>query len=399
MRRALSLTIGIVLAAALSSVRADVFELKDGGQIVGSIAKRIDGGGYVVRTADGAQVTIERLQLARIVEQDATYVAYQRRSRAAADTAEAHRELAAWCREHQLAAEADHHLLRVVELDPDDEDARRSLGYQRVGKRWLTREQVMQERGMVFFEGKWRTPQDVAIRQLNTAVGGAEADWHGKLRTWRGWLDNRRADRVADAQAAIANITDPNAAPALVKLLDNEEDPWIFDLLLATLGRLDSPVAVRTLVAYSLTDDDANVREQCLAYLMGGGRPVSLVPYVEALASKDNVIVNRAGTALGRIGDAEAISPLIDALETTHVYETGGGSGINAGFSPSGGGAGLSMGGNTPRLERQTKQNLGVLRALTKLSGGQNFEYDEQAWRRWYVDLQTRQRYNARRDE
>ena len=55
--------------------------------------------------------------------QDDIATEYQSRSRKAPDTADAHRELADWCREHKLIAEADHHLARVAELDPTDEDA------------------------------------------------------------------------------------------------------------------------------------------------------------------------------------------------------------------------------------------------------------------------------------
>ena len=40
-----------------------------------------------------------------------------------------------------------------------------------------------------------------------------------------------------------------------------------------------------------------------------------------------------------------------------------------------------------------------MLQALTKLSGNQNFDYDEQAWRAWFVDLQMRQHINSRRDK
>ena len=45
-----------------------------------------------------------------------------------------------------------------------------------------------------------------------------------------------------------------------------------------------------------------------------------IVPYVNALKSKDNEVVNLAGLALGQLNDPAAISPLIDALVTTHKY-------------------------------------------------------------------------------
>lgn len=397
----------VLLAGAALRARADIFELKDGGQLVGQVIERSEKGSYLVRTADGAQVSLDRDQLERIVAQNEATVEYERRSRSAPDTAAAHRELAAWCREHGLQAEVEHHLRRVVDLDPNDEDARRSLGFLRVGDRWLEHDDVMKLRGLQFFEGKWRTAQDIAIRQRDDAIGDGEANWFGKVRLWRGWLDNRREDRVQDGQAQFAALNDPQAAPALVQMLDKEEDDWAYDILLATLGRLDDPLAIQTLVSYSLEYDHANkqraaaVREDCLDYLISGARPVSILPYVQALKSKDNVIVNRAGEALGRIGDPAAISPLIDALVTEHTYvvQQGNPGQMSASFDPSGGGGGgLQMGGG-PKSVKQKEENIRVLNALKKLSGGQNFDYDEVAWRNWYVDVLMRQHANARRDE
>ncbi len=395
----------VILSGVAVRARADVFELKDGGQIVGELVERSEGGVYLIRTPDGVEMTLDRKQLKRIVDQDETAVEYQRRSRTAPDTADAHRELAAWCREHEMMREADHHLRRVVELDPDDEDARRSLDFQNVGGRWLNREEMMRLRGFVYFEGEWRTPQDIAIRQRDDETGDGEANWVGKVRLWRSWLDNRREERVEEARTNFARLNDPQAAPALVKLLDDEEDDWVFDILLAALGRLDHPVAIQTLVAYSLEYEGSKprageVRLDCLGYLTGKARPISILPYVQALKSKDNLIVNRAGEALGVLGDPAAISPLIDALVTTHQYEQAGNADqIQAGFDPNGGGGGLSMGGNGPKIVKQDQENVRVHQALVKLSGGQNFDFDEKAWRSWYVELMSRQHANARRDE
>jgi HEAT repeat protein len=264
----------------------------------------------------------------------------------------------------------------------------------------------MRHLGLAMFDGKWRTAQDIAIRQRDGAIDEGESNWFGKVRLWRGWLDSRREDRVQEAQAQFAGIADPQAAPALVKLLDGEDEPWAFDILLGALGRLDDALTVRTLVAYSLEFEHADkrwanaVRDDCLDYLMSSGRPVSVIPYVEALKSKDNVVVNRAGEALERIGDVAAISPLIDALVTTHKYQVAPqGPGMTTSFSPDGTGGGFSFGGNGPKIETREEENPSVLRALKKLSGGQNFDYDKVAWRRWYVDLLMRQHTNARRDE
>ena len=73
---------------------------------------------------------------------------------------------------------------------------------------------------------------------------------------------------------------------------------------------------------------------------------------------------------------------------------------MSASFNPSGGGGGgLSMGGNAPKVVKEDYNNERVHQALMKLSGKQNFEFDEPAWRAWYVDMQIRQNVNARRDK
>lgn len=395
-------TLTFVLAAMAASIlRADVYELKDGGSVVGDLVKRSDGGDFVIKTAEGVEVTLEREQLQRIAPRSDAADEYTARSRTTPDTPDGHRFLAKWCNEHGLTREGDLHLARVAELDPEDEAARRSLGYQQVGGRWLTHEQVMATRGMQLWEGKYRNRQDIAIRQRDNEGAAVSVDWFSKIRLWRGWLDSRRPDRVAEAQREIAAINDPEAVPALVRLLNDESEDWAFEMFLDALGRLDHPVAVQTLVAYSLDDDDMEVRAKCLDYLVNGQRAVSILPYVQALRSKDNVIVNRAGVALGRIGDPAAISPMIDALVTTHKYlvDNAPPGQIAAGFNPNGGGGGLQMGGNGPKTVEIDKENLGVQRALIKLSGIHDYDFDEKAWRRWYVDRQMREHVNSRRDE
>jgi hypothetical protein len=400
-----SVAIVAILCTLPIASRADVYELKDGGEVVGATIARTDDGHYTVRTSEGAEVQLDRQLVQRIVPQDEAAAEYVRRSRTAPDTAESHRELAEWCRQRKLITEADVHLARVAELDPTDEDARRSLGYQRVGNRWLSSDELMADRGMKFYDGKYRTPQDIAIRERNKQNEDTNVDWFRDLQLWRGWLDNRRPERVAEAEARIAAINDPNAAPALARLLDDEEDRDVFDLLLRTLGPLDHSAAIQTLVEYTLDPEiKGDVRDQCLDYLIREDRPVQLLPYVQALRSKDNVVVNRAGYALGRIGDPAAISPLIDALVTTHkqVIDPGGGDRISADFGGGAGGAGgggFQFGGNGPQVVKFDKQNPRVLEALNKLSNNQNFDYDEPAWRAWFVDMQMRQRINSRRDE
>ena len=385
--------------------RADVYHLKDGGEVAGTLVARSERNGYVIRTVEGATVTLPKLDVAKIVPEQPALAEYQRRSRKAPDTVAAHRELAAWCTEQKLLDEAKHHLKRLLELDPSDERARLSLGYQRHGNRWMSREQIMQERGMVLYEGKYRTPQDVALRKLQEQHEQAEADWYGNLKLWKGWLNNRRTERVREAERAITGITDPRAVPALLKWLESERDEWTRRMLLETMHAIPHSDVTKKLVQLSVESDNPEERVQCIDYLLRQRSPVSLTPYVKYLTSKrsNNVIVNRAGYAMGQLGNKDAISPLIDRLITRHKYRIRpeDEAQINANFSPTaaGGGGGLQMGGKGPKFVTKNHKNLDVLRALGALSDGQDFGYDPVAWRRWFVNEQQYEYYSSRRDK
>jgi len=397
-------TAALLLMTFVVGSRADVFELKGGGTISGEIVDRGEKGEFVIRTPEGVLVTFSKKQLQRVEQRDQTRLDYETKSRAMPDTVEAHRKLVTWCKKEKLNKLADHHRRRVLELDPTDKKARESLGYQNHHGRWLTREEIMAERGLRYFDGTYRTPQDIALRERVKTYEAAEAEWLQKIRLWRGWLKGRRS---VEAAQAIAEIRDPNAARALVKLLEKEKDFQVRDLLTATLAELRHPLAVTTLVDFSLDDPDQEVRLQCLDYLRKFHAPIRLAPYVKALKSKDNRIVNRAAEAIHEFGNPSATSPLIDALVTTHKYsKTDVPPGeIGASFDPQGGqggggggGGGLSVGGKS-KFVRIEQRNLDVRQALVELSGGQDFGFDQRAWRRWFVNLQTQKFVDTRRDK
>ncbi|MEM9657563.1 MAG: hypothetical protein AAF961_04295, partial [Planctomycetota bacterium] len=148
----------VVLAVTwCGGAAADVYQLKGGGQVEGLLVRRTEDGDYVIRTPDGATLAVARLDIKRIIEVDPNLAVYRDKAKQAPDTAEAHRELARWCKEHRLLDRRDHHYRRLVEIDPEDEEARLALGYRKVGGAWLTREELMKARGMRLFDGKYRT--------------------------------------------------------------------------------------------------------------------------------------------------------------------------------------------------------------------------------------------------
>jgi len=378
--------------------RGDIFRLKSGGQVTGAIIDRGKQGEYVVQSGQATVITLSRRQVEKVISQDTIELQYSQRSRALPDTVEAHRELASWCKTNRLTKQTKHHLRRILELDPSDEASRLSLGYQQHRGRWMTRDEIMTARGLQLYEGDYRTPQDIALRERDKFRDTAETDWFRKIRRWVSWLDDRRA---AEAAKMIANVKDPNAARAIIKLLKKENNQRVRDLLIATLAELKHPAVVTTLVDFSLYDPDDEVRLQCLEYLLQNHQPISLQPYINALVEKknENVIINRAAEALHRIEDPRAISSLIDALVTTHKFKNLGAppGNVNPTFD-SRGGSGLSMGGDKNKIILRPMRNLKVRQALVKLSGGQDYEFDEKLWRMWFVNEQIHDYVDARRD-
>ncbi|MGE3315390.1 MAG: HEAT repeat domain-containing protein [Planctomycetaceae bacterium] len=80
-------------------------------------------------------------------------------------------------------------------------------------------------------------------------------------------------------------------------------------------------VPVPMLVRSSLADTSAQVRSEALDAITGERTAAAVPQYILALRDSQNEIVGRAAVALHRIGDTQAIPPLIEALVTTHQYK------------------------------------------------------------------------------
>jgi len=212
-------------------------------------------------------------------------------------------------------------------------------------------------------------------------------EWKLKVERWRRMLGNRR-----DAPRAAAEIRDakhPLAELALAELLKREENPAIKQFLIERLHASEAPAATDAIIELAIRDPDARVRERCIDRLAKNGRKRAVRAFLQLLDAKDNRMVNWAGIALGRLGDSQAIVPLIDALNTEHkfILQQGRSPGqIGAGFGQGAGssGGGFSAGGKR-RVVTQELKNRGVLDGLLLLVNGANFQYDEDAWKAWYV--------------
>jgi hypothetical protein len=395
-----------VLAAAstVGAARADVFVLKNQGEIRGELVNKKESPrkSYVVKTASGGHVMLDVGEVAEVRPQSAAEIKYDRYRGDCPNTVDGHWKMAQWCKNNRLTRQRDEHLQLLLEIDPDHEEARHALGYSQINGRWVTQAQVMVEGGYIrskYAPGKWILPQEEELLATREKVNRAQLEWNTKLKRWGSWIGT---DKASQAIAGIQAIDDPLAVRALKKFLeeDNRRDMRLH--YVKALGRVNTPAAMDVLVGTSLFDKDEEIRIAALDEVVSRNYRPSVGQYVQALKNKDNQVVNRAGVALGQLKDESAIGPLIDALVTNHTYivQKGqpGQTSATFGNAPGGGGGGFSFGGSSTQTIKRDHENHDVLQALVEMTGGTSFNYDVKAWKYWYIAQKKPATLDARRD-
>jgi hypothetical protein len=257
--------------------------------------------------------------------------------------------------------------------------ARALLGFAFVDGRWTTKQDLHHAEGYEFYKGRWRTTQEIELIETRAKRELAEKAWLAKLVRLRSHLGSDQG-----AAETIAAIRDPQAIPAIATLLSRERVGEVKMLLLDVLEAMQSGDAVQVLVKVSLSDPDEEVYHYCIDKIVRLKIPHVADAFIGALKDANNSVVNRAAMALGRIDDAAAISPLIEALVTVHQRT------LPGRISPDATAASFSADGGTsivqnegPRVIVARVQNQEVLAALTKLTQT-TFGYDQRAWRLWH---------------
>lgn len=387
-----------LLALTVAGARADVVELESGGRLVGQLVNQEDGDRdkIYLELDSGGRVTLDRSAVRRAIPQSAEATTYRQRAASVPDTAQANWDLAEWCRKHRLGDEAEAHSRRVIELDPNHQDARRALGYSMQRGKWMTRDELMESRGLVRYEGSYRTPQEIELLERRERGAESAVNWKKQLARWRRDLGSPKPQESMMAAEQFQQLRNPGAASALVRLLKREQNLDVRDLLIATAAQIDHPTTVQTLATLSLNSPRNEERLTCLEHLIKANRPGLAEIYSRQLTSKNNDIVNRAGSALGILGADETLGALIGALVTTHEYQVGNNApgDTNIGMDGSGG---FTFGKGEAKVIRRDLRNPGVKTALVEMTG-ENFGYDEQAWRRWLANRTTSQVVDLRRD-
>jgi hypothetical protein len=263
--------------------------------------------------------------------------------------------------------------------------------FEPIDARLGTRPHYTQSRGYQRYAGRWRTAQDIQLIEERQETDRAQKEWLRKLRQWRTMLGT---DSSPEAYRNIRAVTDPMAVPALRQLLAEERYRQPKLLYLDVLGQIGHRASWLALAEAGLRDPDEEIFHASLAQLMRHRPPHISQPYLDSLSDRNNIRVNRAAHALGRLGDPSCMVPLIDALFTTHYVvlqpkrkgrTTTFVRSADPASSTPWGGIGFSS-GNQPLVLGQTLRNEEVLQALILLSGGANFGFDQRAWTSWLAN-------------
>lgn len=374
------------------------FILETGGPIIGELLNpdQSPRETYIIKTDSGIELTLDKMQVKKIEYQRPDEVEYDKIRSRYPDTVEGQWELAEWCREKRLSGPREAHLKRILELNPDHEQARRALGYSQVGGQWMTQEQAMIKQGFRRYKGSWKLTQEIELLERDRKSELAEKEWAKKVSTWRDWLGT---DKGQVARESLLAIDDPQAIKALAQALREDRRDQARLYFVEALAHIGTPEAMDVLAVRALEDPVEEVCLTCLDRLKEKKNPRAVNYFINKLKDKDNAMVNRAATALRHLGEPAAIGPLIDAVVTVHKFKTassGSGDQYSATFGNNGV-SGFGAGGG-PKIVPQALGNRAVVEALVELTGGVNYGFNVQAWKAWYTQQKRRTNVNTRRD-
>ena len=153
----------LVSLAMASAALADEVVLKNGSVFSGIVREE---GDRVVVEMDFGSMSFKKVDVRSVSRGTEDVLSqFQEKARAAFDV-KSMVELAAWAKDKGLTARAAELYRKVLVIDPDQADARKALGFEKVNGVWLTGDDLMTAKGYVKVSGRWMT-KDMADRILD----------------------------------------------------------------------------------------------------------------------------------------------------------------------------------------------------------------------------------------
>ena len=198
--------------------------------------------GFVRR--DGEWLTID--QLTNAASRDGTLSAYCKLRDQLVSTAENQMALAKWCRKNKLGAEERIHWAKVLEFEPNNDEALNALGLQVYEGQLLTKQQIEQKK------------HEAGERQR------AMRHWQAQLVKWRAAIESGSEKQRAIALDKLRTLNDPEAIAALDAVFSvnaNSKKSTELNLLLVdAVGHMPQQEATNALLRRAVVPESKEVR-------------------------------------------------------------------------------------------------------------------------------------------
>ncbi len=302
----------LVAVASVPAAVADVVHLRDGRTVEGLVIEFPD---EVEIEGRHGSVRLSRAQIERIEKKLVPWIEYERRLAAmAAGDAEAHYQLAVYCKENGLKTEAQVEFSSTVECDPNHSGARLALGFKKAGNHWLTQDEFMSEAGFVKYLGEWMKPEEAKLREQVER----EKRLKNELRTRVAELVEQTGftdEAVRETAYEQLDQLEPEVRIPVLRAATGHENPAVRMYAILELGKLKVVNAAGDLATRILVDRSAQLREMAVAALKNVEHP-NPTAFFQAYFNDGRADVRiRAYAAVTLFPDRRAAQPLLDALE------------------------------------------------------------------------------------
>jgi hypothetical protein len=129
----------------------------------------------------------------------------QRKAQVRVGDVAAHLKLAGECDAKRMKLQAEEQYRNVLGQEPDNDVARKALGYERIEGKWMLESEAMPAKGFVKVDGKWLAREDAARlskhRQAEAQVRAAE--YQRQLQDYRSATEQRERAAKEEAEAAV----------------------------------------------------------------------------------------------------------------------------------------------------------------------------------------------------
>lgn len=378
----------------------DEIKLRSGATLTGTVIKEetVDNRKFVIFENDaGERLTLDvakLVQTIRLVDEIAQE--YNGFIDKIEDTASAHHDMVTWCIQQdkgrsRFKDQIQFHRERIMALDPNDTKVRKQLEYTFIEDqgRWVLEAQYWQSIGYAKDGPRW-------IPTMQARINDAEkSDDDKSLSPLQRWDRRRRTLSGPQLEAELLSFVDEDVVSRLVDRLSDEKNANLLRVYMEAFGRV--PCESSNYGLTYLWMEYAEERAIDLLKQEGFNRYSAVRILTGQLGSSDNAKIQRAAFAIGELGTSNAILALTSALQTRHRIKPGSNPGAIGATFGNNGVNGFGVGNNSKPIDVDVK-NEQVLIALEKVTGVEDeFGYNKEAWRQWYVKNYTHYDLPARR--